>query len=151
MTNYISMSKNKNTIISQEIHAYQQQIDFINFATITIWFNVIAATSKLTEYFTNFSKHHKKQADRTLKYLAHTKNYVIIYNEQATNSNIIFLNFFNVFFVNNVNTRQSFNNYYFKLFNDLIDWKTLKQKTIITNFTKTKFLVMFMTINTKMW
>ena len=98
------MSKNKDIAISQEIHAYQQRVNFINFTTITIRSNVIVTTLKLAKYLTNLLKHHKKQTNRTLKYLAYTKNYIIVYNKQATNSNIIFLNFFNVFFVDNINT-----------------------------------------------
>ena len=99
------MLKNKNIIILQKIHAYQQQVNFINFATIIIRSNIIATILKLIKYFTNFIKHYKKQTNRTLKYLIYTKNYIIVYNKQTTNSNIIFLNFFNVFFVNDVNIR----------------------------------------------
>ena len=39
-----------------------------------------------------------------LAYLIYTKNYAIVYNNQTNNANIIFLNFFDVLFVDNVNT-----------------------------------------------
>ena len=121
IVNYIFMMKNENIVISQKIYAYQQRVDFINFAIVIIRSNVIAVVFKLTKYFTNFSKHHMKQTNRTLKYLTHIKNYVIVYNDQTNNENIIFIDFFDVLFVDDINIRQNSNEYCFKLFNDLID------------------------------
>ena len=151
IVNYIFMIKNENITISQKIYAYQQRVDFINFAIVIIRSNVIVAVFKLTKYFTNFSKYHIKQTNRTLKYLTHIKNYVIVYNDQTNNENIIFIDFFDVSFVDDINIRQSSNEYCFKLFDDLIDWKIFKQKTIIINFIEIEFMIMSMTINTKMW
>ena len=65
----------------------------------------MTAVFKLIEYLTNFSKHYIKQTNRTLIYLTHTKNYVIVYDDQASNTNIIFLNFFDVSFADDVDTR----------------------------------------------
>ena len=113
--------KNEKTITSQKVHAYQQKINFINFVVTTTRLNVIVVSSKLTEYFTNFFEHHAKQTNRTLKYLTHTKNYVIIFDDQINNTNIIFLNFSNVSFVDDINIRQNFNEYCFKFFDDFID------------------------------
>ena len=151
IVNYIFMMKNESTATSQKIYAYQQRVDFINFAIVITRSNVIAVVFKLTKYFTNFSKHHMKQTNRTLKYLTHIKNYVIVYNDQTNNENIIFIDFFDVSFVDDINIRQSSNEYCFKLFDDLIDWKIFKQKTIIINFIEIEFMIMSMTINTKMW
>ena len=95
--------------------------------------------------------YHMKQVDRMFRYLTHTKNYVIVFNDQTNNSNIIFLNFSNASFADDLNIHQSFNDYCFKFFDDMIDWKVIKQKTIIINFIKVKLFVMSMTINIKMW
>ena len=121
IVNYIFMMKNESTATSQKIYAYQQRVDFINFAIVITRSNVIAVVFKLTKYFTNFSKHHMKQTNRTLKYLTHIKNYVIVYNDQTNQKNIIFMKFFDVSFANDINTRQNSNEYCFKLFDDLID------------------------------
>ena len=56
-----------------------------------------------------------------LKYLIYIKNYVIVFNNQANNLNVIFIIFSNVFFANDLNIRQIFNDYCFEFFNDLID------------------------------
>ena len=119
--NYISMIKNESKATSQEIYSYQQRVEFINFAIVTTRSNVIVAVFRLIEYLTNSSKHHMKQTNRTLKYLAHTKNYIIVYNEKTSNSDVIFLNFFDVSFANDINIRQNSNDYCFKLFDDFID------------------------------
>ena len=46
-----------------------------------------------------------KQINRMLRYLAHIKNYVIVFNDQTNNLDIIFIDFSNVFFANDLNTR----------------------------------------------
>ena len=144
---YITMIKNIEQVTSQSIYVYQQRIKFINFATIITRSNVIFAISKLVEFFINFSNYHINQSNHTLEYLVHTKKYVIVFNDQSTNSKIIFLISSNVSFANDEKTRQSAHEYCFRLFNELIDWKTSKQKTIIINFIETKLLIMFMIAN----
>ena len=92
-----------------------------------------------------------KQVDKMFKYLIYTKNYVIVFNDQTNNSNIIFLNFSNASFANDLNIRQNFNNYCFKLFDDIINSKIIKQKIITINFIEVELFVMLMTTNIKMW
>ena len=121
IVNHISIIKNENIVISQEIHMYQQKIDFVNFVATTIRSNVIVVALILFEYFTNFSKHHAKQTSRTLEYLTQIKFYVIVYKNQTNNIIVIFLNFSNASFANDLNIRQSSNKYCFMLFDDFID------------------------------
>ena len=115
------MIKNEKTVAKQKIRTYQQRVEFINFATIIIRSDVIFAVLKLLKFFINLSTYHMKQADRMFRYLTHMKNYVIIFNNQINNSNIISIKFLDTSFANDLNTRQNFNNYYFKLFNEMID------------------------------
>ena len=143
------MIKNENNVILQKIHLYQQKIDSINFVVTTIRLNVIVAISLLFEYFTNSFKHYAKQTIRTLKYLTHIKYYVIVYKNQTNYEIIIFLNFSNASFANDLNIRQNLNEYCFMFFDDFIDWKITKQKTIIINFIEIELLIMSMTINIK--
>ena len=151
LTNFIQMIKNKKTITLQQIHAYQQRIEFINFVVIIIRSDVFFAVLKLSEFFINSSTYHMKQVDKMLKYLIYTKNYVIVFNDQTNNSNTIFLNFSNVSFADDLNIHQNFNDYCFKFFNDMIDWKVIKQRIIIISFIEVELLVMLMTANIKMW
>ena len=148
---HISMIKNENNVIFQKIHMYQQKIDSVNFVATTIRSNVIVAISLLSKYFTNSFKHYAKQTIRTLKYLTHIKYYVIVYKSQTNYTIIIFLISSNASFANDLDIRQNSNEYCFMFFDDFIDWKIIKQKTIITNFIEIELLIMSMTINIKMW
>ena len=103
--NHILMIKNKNIVISQQIYVYQQKIDFVDFVATIIRSNVIVVVSILFEYFTNFFKHHAKQASQTLKYLTFIKIYVIVYKNQANNIIVIFLDSSNALFANDLNIR----------------------------------------------
>ena len=151
LTHYVQMRKSENTATSQETYAYQQRIEFINFVAIIIRSDVVFAASKFSKFLINSSTYHMKQINRVLKYLAHIKNYVIVFNDQANNSDIIFIDFSDFSFANDLNTRQSFNDYCFKFFDDMIDWKVIKQRTITINFIEIELFVMFMTTNIKMW
>ena len=115
------MKKNEKTITLQKIRTYQQRVEFINFVAIIIKSDVIFAASKLSEFLINLQTYHMKQINRVLKYLIYIKNYVIILNDQTNNSNIIFINFSNISFANDLNIFQNFNDYCFKLFDDMID------------------------------
>ena len=88
-----------------------------------------------------------KSINRVLKYLDHTKNLVIEFSAESdhTNShhsemNKIFLISSDVSFADDSKTRHNSQEYVFKLFNDFIDWKSFKQRTIITNFTEIELL-----------
>ena len=145
------MMKNEKTTAKQKIRAYQQRIEFINFATIIIRSDVIFATLKLSKFLINSSIYHMKQVDRVLRYLIYTKNFVIVFNNQINSSNIIFIKFSNASFADDLNIRQKFNDYYFKFFDEMIDWKVIKQRTVTINFIETELFIMFMTTNIKMW
>ena len=151
IASHIPMAKNEGIATPQEVYAYQQRVGSINFAATTTRPDVAAAASKLAEYLTNPSKHHMEQANRTLEYLAHTKDYAIVYNGQASNSDTIFLGSSDASFADDVDTRQSSNGYCFKLFDGLIDWKASKQKTVTTSSTEAELMAMSMTANMKMW
>ena len=85
------------------------------------------------------------------KYLAYIKSYEIVFNNQAININFIFFDSSDTSFADDLRTRHNSQKYCFKLFNEMIDWKVNKQKTIIINFTEAELLIIFMTANTKMW
>ena len=151
MANYIPMMKNEGKATPQEVYAYQQKVGSINFAATTTRPDVAAAASRLAEHLTNPSGHHMDQANRTLEYLAYTKNYAIVFDGQASHSDTIFLGSSDASFADDIDTRQSSNGYCFKLFDGLIDWKASKQKTVTTSSTEAELLAMSMTANTKMW
>ena len=81
-----------------------------------------------------------KAVNKMLKYLAHIRNYKIVFNVQAININCIFFESSDASFADDIKTRYNFQKYCFKLFDEMIDWKVNKQKTIIINFTEAELL-----------
>ena len=102
---YVQMRKSEKTITLQKIQIYQQRVEFINFVAIIIKLDVIFAALKLLEFLINSLTYYIKQINRVLKYLTHIKNYVIVFNDQANNLNIIFIDFSDVSFANDLNIR----------------------------------------------
>jgi hypothetical protein len=129
----------------QKIHAYQQKIEFINFVAVIIRSDVAQVASKLSKFLINSSKFHMKSTNRILKYLSHIKKLIIEFNAdqflQNENENNIFLISSNAFFANDILIRYNSQEYAFKLFNNIIDWKTFKQCTIITSFIEIELLI----------
>ena len=72
--------KNIEQAIAEQILIYQQRIEFINFAAVTIRSDIAQAIFKLFEFFINFSKHHLFVVDRLFRYLTHTKNFFIVFD-----------------------------------------------------------------------
>ena len=118
--------KNSNQAIIQQILKYQQHIKFINFAVVIIKSNIAFAIFKLSEFLINSSLQHIDAVDKMFKYLIHIKDYEIIFNAQTINSNCIFFKSLNASFANDLKTRYNSQKYCFKLFDEMIDWKTNK-------------------------
>ena len=151
MSSYEQIAKNSNQAIAQQVLAYQQRIEFINFAAVIIKSDIAFAAFKLSEFLTNSSLQHMKAINKVLRYLAHTRSYGIVFNVQAINTNCIFFDSSDASFANDVETRYSSQKYCFKLFDGMIDWKTNKQKTITISSTEAELLAISMTANIKMW
>ena len=118
MKNYF---KNASTVIKQKVFAYQQRIEFINYAAIIICFDVIHVAFKLSKCLTNSSTKYFYAANRVLLYLAHIKNLSIKLYARMLNQQSIFLASSNVSFANNFLICYNFQKYGFKLFDDMID------------------------------
>ena len=145
------IAKNLNQIIIQQILIYQQRIEFINFAAIIIKSNIAFAVFKLLEFLINSLFEYIEAINKMLKYLIHIRSYEIVFNAQAMNNNCIFFESSNASFTDDLKTRYNSQRYCFKLFNDMIDWKVNKQKTVTINSIEAELLVIFMTVNIKMW
>jgi hypothetical protein len=94
--------------------------------------------------------------NRILKYLDHTKKLNIRFSADSSfdnhsKNNKIFLINSDAFFADDSKIRHSSQDYAFKLFNDLINWKTFKQRTVITSFTETELLVISIVEKKLIW
>jgi hypothetical protein len=137
----IGLVKYQGIATPQQIQAYQQRVGSINFAAVITRPDVAQAASKLSEFLTNPSKFHMESANRTLKYLGHTKKLAIEFNNESDGeAHTTFLASSDASFADDIETRFSSQGYAFKLFNGLIDWKASKQRTVTTSFTEAELL-----------
>jgi hypothetical protein len=77
--------------------------------------------------------------NRNIVYLNDIRNFVI---EFSKNSSEIFLCASDVAFADNELIKKSLNDYFFKLYDDSIDWRAIKQFTMTTFNIETKFLIL---------
>ena len=134
------LTKNTEQATPQEIYLYQQRVGSINFAAVTTRPDVAHAASKLSEFLANPSKHHLDCANRTLRYLAHTKDLSIMFNAEIEDPRTVFLASSDISFADDPDTRHSSQGYAFKLFQGMVDWKASKQKTVTTSSTEAELL-----------
>ena len=80
---YLIKSINETT--SQQIHVYQQRIEFINFVIIIIKLDIVFAVLKFSEFLTNLSTIYIKLVNQVLKYFEQTKQLKIEFNIHENN------------------------------------------------------------------
>jgi hypothetical protein len=120
------IAKNSN---SQRIYAFQQRVRSLNFATIIFRFDIIFATAKLVQFLKNSNSNHVMIANRMIVYWNDIKNFVIEFSEKFSK---IFLCASDAAFADDELSRKSSNDYLFKLYDDSIDWRAIKQITMTT-------------------
>ena len=81
-------------------------------------------------------------ADRTIVYLGLIKRFAIRFNFDFSSNllNFIFIDNSDVSFANNFLTKYNSQGYVFKLFENMIDWKTFKQRIVITSSIEAELL-----------
>ena len=134
------LNKHQGQATPQKIHAYQQKIGFINFAAVITRSDIAHAVFKLSEFFINSSKFHMECVDRTIAYLKLIKRFVIRFNPDFSINNLTFIDSSDVSFADDFLIKYSSQGYVFKLFEDMIDWKAFKQRTVITSSIEAELL-----------
>ncbi len=104
---------------SQLVYAYQQRVESLNFAVVISRFDIAFVIFKLAQYLQAFISNHLAAVDRVISYLNETKNLAIEYsNNQIID---ILLCASNATFANDETTRKSSDDYFFQLYDNLID------------------------------
>ncbi len=130
------IAKNSN---SQRIFVFQQKVKSLNFAAIIFKLDIIFATAKLAQFLKNSNSNHVTIANRIIIYLNNIKNLIIEFLE---NSSEIFLSANDVAFADDELIKKSSNDYFFKLYNDSIDCRAIKQVTMTTFNIETELLIL---------
>jgi hypothetical protein len=133
---------------SQRVYVFQQRVSSLNFATIIFRLDIVFATAKLAQFLKNSNSNHVMIANRVIAYLNETKNFVIEFSEKSSE---IFLCASDAAFADDELIRKSSNDYLFKLYDDLIDWRAIKQTTMITFSIETELLTLSRIAKKTIW
>jgi len=106
-------------ISSQQIHLYQKKIESILYISTIIRSDIVKTASKLSEFLQNSSLCHHAAVNQAIFYLYRIKSLVIEFSVDI-NETDIFVCASDTAFVNDKETRHSFKDYLFKLFDDII-------------------------------
>lgn len=146
----IPKQRNENDqLIEQMIYAYQQRIDSLNFAAVISRPNIAFAVFRLSQFLQKLSKENVAATDRVIFYFHSTKNLAIEYSKHQ-NSNI-FACASDFAFEDDLVTRRNSDGYLFHLYEKTIDWKTIKQITVITFSIEAELLAISKTAKKIIW
>jgi hypothetical protein len=133
---------------SQRVYAFQQRVKSLNFAAVIFRSDIVFATAKLVQFLKNSNSNHLAIANRMIAYLNDIKNLII---EFSRNSSKIFLYASDVAFADDELIRKSSDDYLFKLYDDLIDWRTIKQITMTTFSIEAELLILSRIAKKTIW
>jgi hypothetical protein len=120
----------------------------LNFAVVIFRSNIIFATAKLVRFLKSSNSNYVTIANRVIVYFNDTKNLFI---EFSKNSSEIFLCASDAAFTDDELIRKSSNDYLFKLYDDSIDWRAIKQITMITSSIETRLLILSRIAKKTIW
>jgi hypothetical protein len=94
---------------------------------------------KLVQFLKNSNSNHVMIANKVIVYLNDIKNFVIEFSEKFSE---VFLCANDAAFADDELIKKSSNDYLFKLYDDSIDWRAIKQITMTTSDIETKLLIL---------
>jgi hypothetical protein len=141
-------NSNQNKSNSQRVYVFQQRMRSLNFAAVIFRSDIIFFTAKLVQFLKNSNSNHVTIANRIIAYLNDTKNLVI---EFSRNSSEIFLFASDAAFADDELIKKNSDDYLFKLYNDSIDWRAIKQVTMTTFSIETKLLILSRIAKKTIW
>ncbi len=133
---------------SQRVYVFQQRVRSLNFAAVIFRSDIIFATAKLAQFLKNSNSNHVMIANKVITYLNDIKKFVTEFSEKFSE---IFLCASDVAFADNELIRKSSNDYLFKLYDDSIDWRTVKQVTMTTFNIETELLILSRIAKKTIW
>jgi hypothetical protein len=125
----------------QEIYLYQRKVGSLLYATTITRADAARAANKLSEFLMNPSARHQEAVDRAITYLYGTNTWAIEYSVINLNQSTATCAG-DAAFANDPVARFSTEGYLLKLFNGPIDWRSIKQKTVIKSSTEAELLAL---------
>ncbi len=142
------INENSDQSNSQRVYVFQQRVRSLNFAAVIFRSDIVFATAKLAQFLKNSNSNHLAIANRMIAYLNDIRNLIIEFSE---NFSEIFLCASDVAFADDELIRKSSDDYLFKLYDDSIDWRAVKQVTITTFSIETELLILSRIAKKTIW
>ncbi len=133
---------------SQRIYVFQQRVSLLNFAAVILRSDIVFETAKLAQFLKNSNSNHVMIANKMIAYLNDIKNFVIEFSKKFLE---IFLCPSDVAFTDDELIKKSSNDYLFKLYDDSIDWRAIKQVTMMTFSIETELLTLSRIAKKTIW
>jgi hypothetical protein len=120
----------------------------LNFAAVIFRSNIVFVTAKLVQFLKNSNSNHLAIAKRVITYLNDIRNLII---EFWRNFSEIFLCANDVAFADDELIKKSSDDYLFKLYDNSIDWRAIKQVTMTTFSIETELLTLSRIAKKTIW
>jgi hypothetical protein len=107
---------NNKQATTQQILAYQQRVDSLNFAAVITRPDIAHAASKLAQFLKNPTSAHLSASNRVITYLYRTRSLAIEYAGHANSTSQIFKCLSDAAFTNDIETQRSSDGFLFQLY-----------------------------------
>lgn len=125
----------------QEIYAYQRKVGSLLYAGIMTRPDVAYAAGRLSEFLQNPSPKHIAAIDRAIAYLCHTRYKALEFGGNDSDSRA-FEASSDAAYADDPETRKSTQGFLIPFFGGAVDWKSVKQKTVVTSSTEAELLAL---------
>ena len=132
----VKLEKNSVQIFVKNIKKYQQQIGSLMYLMTCIKLNLCYSIELFAWFMTNLFENHFKILNQIWKYFVYIKNFDLYYSFE----NLNFINYCDINWKKNFNTKKSIINYIFLFKNGAITWKSILQKIITFFFIKVEYM-----------
>lgn len=146
------LTQNIGLATTKEVYQYLKRVGKLNHAALIARPDIANGVSMLSEYLHNPSQDHLKAAEHMLRHLIGTKYMGIEFDGESINAaGRTFNASSDAAFADNVQTRYNSCDFCFQLFNGMIHWKAIKQKTVTTSSTEVELLALTVTAKEYIW
>ncbi len=129
-------------------HEYQQVIESLMYVVIHTQFNIIFALNWLSQYLSDFAKHHEHVLKKLMWYVRFIIDLDITYK---VSESMKLVEYFDSDYVSNRLNCKLILIYIYMLDEESVFWMSQKQKFIVTSIIKTKYMILSICVKKNLW
>ncbi len=129
-------------------HEYQQVIESLMYAAIYTYFDIAFALNQLSQYFSNFAKHHEHALKKLMWYVRFIIDLDIMYE---VSESMKLVEYSDSDYISNRLNCKLILIYIYMLDEESVFWMSWKQKFIVTLIIETKYMILSICIKKNLW